>query len=641
MSADNAFPYRLYSGQQESGSVGIASRGADGAITFRDWHPVAAEEYGYVVADPLDPDTIYGGKLSRYDRRTGQAQSILPEPLRSPDFRMLRTQPVVFSPLDPHLLFFAANTLWKTRDGGRSWEQISPDLARKTYELPASIGKYRNEPSAEVKARGVIYTVAPSPLDANRIWAGTDDGVISLTSDSGKHWTDVTPPTITAWQKISLIDAGHFDAQTAYAAVNTLRLDDLRPHIYRTHDGGKTWQEIVRGIPDGQTVNVVREDTQRKGLLFAGTERAVYYSFDDGENWQSLRLNMPATSVRDLIIKDDDVAVATHGRGFWILDNIAPLRQIGLTSGEAMLFKPQTAMRVRWNTNTDTPLPPDEPVGENPPDGAMIDFSLAKDSAITLEIKDGKGNLVRRYTSSDVLPEPDPKKLRVPAYWVRPNQPLPAAAGLHRFLWDLHYTPLPEVEPEYPMTAVIRNTPASSTAAWVLPGNYSLVLTVDGKNYTQPLVVKMDPRVKASAADLAEQFDLSKQLYDLRAKLEPIGKNFEAVAEALAQAKEHAGENPVKEKLAAFEKKLTEFAPLNRRPDAPLSFDLLEKTQRLFNTIQNVDAAPTPAVKAAVNELQRDAENLVSRWEKIIAQDLVALNRELENAGFQKLDPRE
>ena len=220
----------------------------DGAITFRDWRPVAAEEYGYVVADPLDPDIIYGGKLTRYDRRTGQAQEILPVPLRSPDFRMIRTQPVVFSPVDPHLLFFSGNNLWQTRDGGRNWQQISPDLTRKTYELPASIGKYRADPAAAAKQRGVIYTVAPSPLDVNRIWCGTDDGLIHLTTNGGKTWNDVTPPAISAWQKISIIDAGHFDANTAYAAVNTLRLDDVRPHIYRTHDGGKTWTEIVHGI---------------------------------------------------------------------------------------------------------------------------------------------------------------------------------------------------------------------------------------------------------------------------------------------------------------------------------------------------------------------------------------------------------
>ncbi|MEY2512474.1 MAG: hypothetical protein QOE26_3237, partial [Verrucomicrobiota bacterium] len=461
VSADNAFPYRLYSGQQESGSVGITSRGPDGAISFRDWRPVAAEEYGYVAPDPLDPDIIYGGKLTRYDRRTGQAQSILPVPLRTAEFRMLRTQPVIFSPLDPHLLFFAGNTLWKTRDGGQNWEQISPDLTRKTYELPVSIGKYRTEATGDVKQRGVIYTVAPSPLDVNRIWIGTDDGLIHLTSDSGKTWKDVTPPQISAWQKISLIEAGHFDANTAYAAVNTLRLDDVRPHIYRTIDGGKTWKEIIQGIPGGQTVNAVREDTQRKGLLFAGTERAVYYSLDQGENWQSLRLNMPATSVRDLIIKDDDIAVATHGRGFWILDNITPLRQLAPEKQEPVLFKPQTALRLRWSMNTDTPLPPDEPAGENPPDGAMIDYQLPKDfsGTVTLEIKDAKGNVVRRYASTDQLPQPDPKELKIPAYWVRPPQPLSAVPGMHRFLWDMHYAPLPDVDPEYPMAAIFRNTP--------------------------------------------------------------------------------------------------------------------------------------------------------------------------------------
>ena len=379
VSADNAFPYRLYSGQQESGSVGITSRGSDGAISFRDWRPVGAEEYGYVAPDPLDPDIIYGGKLTRYDRRTGQAQSILPKPFRSDDFRMVRTQPILFSPLDPHLLFFAANTLWQTRDGGQHWTQISPDLTRKTFEVPASVGKYASEKSAQPRQRGVIYAVAPSPLDKNRIWAGTDDGLIHLTTDGGKKWADVTPPAITPWQKISVMDAGHFDVNTAYAAVNTIRLDDLRPHIYRTNDGGKTWKEIVHGIPENENVNVVREDPRRRGLLFAGTERAVYVSFDDGENWDSLRLNMPATSVRDLILKDDDIAVATHGRGFWILDNITALRQPEVSSRETILFKPQTAMRVRWNVNTDTPLPPDEPVGENPPEGAMIDYRLGND----------------------------------------------------------------------------------------------------------------------------------------------------------------------------------------------------------------------------------------------------------------------
>ena len=328
VSADNSFPYRLYSGQQESGSVGIDSRGPNGQITFRDWHPVGAEEYGYVTADPLNPEIVYGGKLSRYDRRTHETQEITPKAFRSEDFRVVRTEPVVFSPVDPHLLFFAANTLWQTRDGGQHWQQASPDLTRKTYEIPASVGKFRDQPTAQPKQRGVIYALAPSPLDGKRIWAGTDDGLIHLTTDGGNNWRDVTPPQIGPWWKISVMDASHFDAKSAYAAVNTIRLDDLRPHIYRTRDEGKTWQEIVQGLPNDENVNAVREDPKRRGLLFAATERGVYHSLDDGDTWQSLRLNLPAVSVRDVIVKDDDLCIATHGRGFWILDDITPLRQL-------------------------------------------------------------------------------------------------------------------------------------------------------------------------------------------------------------------------------------------------------------------------------------------------------------------------
>jgi photosystem II stability/assembly factor-like uncharacterized protein len=638
VSADNAFPYRLYSGQQESGSVGIASRGPDGAISFRDWRPVAAEEYGYVVADPLDADIIYGGKLTRYDRRTHQAQSILPKPFRSDEFRMVRTQPIVFSPVDPHLLFFAANTLWQTSDGGRRWTQISPDLTRKSFEVPATIGKYRSQPTAQARQRGVIYTVAPSPLEKNRIWAGTDDGLIHVTTDAGKTWKDVTPPAISAWQKISLMDAGHFDARTAYAAVNTIRLDDLRPHIYRTNDGGQTWTEIVRGIPENENVNVVREDPLRRGLLFAGTERAVYVSFDDGENWRSLRLNMPATSVRDLIVKDDDLAVATHGRGFWILDNITPLRQPEAANQETLLFKPQTATRVRWNLNTDTPLPPDEPVGENPPEGAMIDYRLDANVAgpVTLEIKDSKGNVVRRYASTDPAPPPDPK-LKIPRYWVRPPLALAATPGLHRFYWDMHLEPLKEVDPEYPMTAVFQKTAPRPTGPWAVPGDYSVVLTAGGKSFTQPLTLKMDPRVKASAADLAKQFELSKALYENRKALLPVGKSFESLASALAKAKEQAGDKPVKEPIEALRKKLEEFAdPARVRTGQPLELDVLSKVESLFGDLQEVDAAPTSQAEAAAADLQRETKSVLEHWQAI-PKAVEALDAALEAAGLEKL----
>ncbi len=638
VSADNAFPYRLYSGQQESGSVGIASRGPDGAITFRDWRPVAAEEYGYVAPDPLDPDIIYGGKLSRYDRRTNQAQSILPIPFRSEEFRMVRTQPIVFSPLDPHLLFFAANTLWQTSDGGQHWTQISPDLTRKSFEVPASVGKFRSQPSAQPRQRGVIYSVAPSPLEKNRIWAGTDDGLIHVTTDGGKTWQDVTPPALTPWQKISVMDAGHFDAKTAYAAVNTIRLDDLRPHIYRTSDGGKTWKEIVRGIPQNENVNTVREDPVRRGLLFAGTERAVYVSFDDGEKWESLRLNMPATSVRDLILKDDDIAVATHGRGFWILDNITPLRQSEAQNQETILLKPQIALRVRWNVNTDTPLPPDEPAGENPPEGAMIDYRLgAKTSGpVTLEIKDGKGSVLRRYASTDPIPPADPK-LKIPRYWVKPTQPLSATPGLHRFYWDLHLEPLKEVDPEYPMTAVLQKTAPHPTGPWVVPGDYSVVLTAGGKTFTQPLTVKMDPRLKVGPADLAKQFELAKALYETRATLLPMGKSFDALVAEVIKAKERAGDQPIKEKIEALHKKLEAFGdPAPGRPGQPLHFDVLTKVEQLFGDLQEADAGPTPQLEGAALAVQRDAKTATERWHAIPAE-VEALNAALETAGIEKV----
>ena len=635
VSADNQFPYHLYSGQQESGSVGIASRGPNGQITFRDWHPVGAEEYGYVTPDPLDPNLVYGGKLTRYDRRTHQAQEILPKPFRSDEFRVIRTEPIIFSPLDPHLLFFAANTLWQTRDGGQTWKEISPDLARKTWEIPASVGKFRDQPNAQPRQRGVIYTVAPSPLDKDRIWVGTDDGLIHLTTDSGTTWHDVTPPQLGAWWKVSLMDASHFDARTAYAAVNTIRLDDLRPHIYRTTDDGKTWQEIVRGLPNDENVNVVREDPQRRGLLFAGTERGVYLSFDNGDNWQSLRFNLPATSVRDLIVKDDDLCIATHGRGFWIMDNITPLRQLSPNEpGETRLLKPQLAFRTRWNTNTDTPLPPDEPAGENPPSGAMVDYSLGNDASgpVTLEIEDANGNLVRRYASTDPMPTPDPK-LKVPRYWLRPPQVLSAEPGLHRFLWDLHGQPLAEVQPRYPMTAVEHETAPQSTAPWVLPGEYSVSLTSSGKSFTQALMVKMDPRVKAAAVDLAQQFSASLTLVELRRQLEPIGKSYD---EAVGQLNKLPG--TAAEKTGPLRQKLEELAnPAAARASGTLELDVLNKARKLFDDLQQVDSAPTPQQQEAVSELERRMPAALATWQTI-KSEIAILNRQLSALGLKPIN---
>ncbi|MGI8430884.1 MAG: WD40/YVTN/BNR-like repeat-containing protein, partial [Chthoniobacterales bacterium] len=634
VSADNSFPYRLYSGQQESGSVGIESRGPNGQITFRDWHPVGAEEYGYVVADPLNPEIVYGGKLSRYDRRTHQAQDVTPQAFRTDDFRVIRTEPVVLSSVDPHLLFFAANTLWQTRDGGQHWKQASPDLTRKTYEIPASVGKFRDEPTAQPKQRGVIYALAPSPLDVKRIWAGTDDGLIHVTTDGGKNWRDVTPPQLSAWWKVSVMDASHFEAPSAYAAVNTIRLDDLRPHIYRTHDDGKTWQEIVQGLPVDENVNAVREDPKRRGLLFAATERGVYYSLDDGDHWQSLRLNLPAVSVRDVIVKDDDLCIATHGRGFWILDDLTPLRRLQPNESGAQLFQPATALRVRWNSNTDTPLPPDEPAGENPPEGAALSYSLGTETSgpVTLEIKDASGKAVRRYASTDPVPKVD-EKLKIPRYWVKPPTVLPATPGLHRFFWNLHGAPLPEAEAEYPMTAIPRETAPQPTAPWAVPGSYTVSLTTGGKTLTQPLQVKIDPRVQASAADLAQQFQLSQALYELRRQLLPIGKEYGKLLTKVDELKTVTTDKSALEKIETLHSKLAAFAnPAAVRSGQPLEFDLLSKTAKLFGDLQQVDAAPTPEQTAAATGLQKDAPAIEERW-KSIPEEVARLSAELAKTG--------
>ena len=586
---------------------------------------MGVEEYGYAAPDALDPDVVYGGKLTRYDRRTGQTQNIAPKPLRPADFRVLRTAPVMFSPVDRRTLYFAANTLWKTRDGGQNWQQISPDLSRKDWEIPASVGKYRDQPTAKPSQRGVIYALAPSPLDINRIWAGTDDGLIHVTVDGGLHWKDVTPSQLTPFAKVSVLDAGHFDARTAYAAINTLRLDEMRPHILRTHDGGKTWTEIVNGIPDGAPVDVVREDPERKGLLFAGTETQVYVSFDDGDHWESLRLNMPATSIRDLIVKGDDLAVATHGRGFWILDDMTELRQLKdeVTGAPAFLFRPQTAMRVRWDTNTDTPIPPDEGTAQNPPDGAIVDYYVGDGSSgpVTLEFSDAAGKLVRRYSSDDPAEQPDPM-LAIPRYWPRPPQSLANTPGVHRFVWDLHLAPVPGVRATYPIAAVAHNTAPEPTSPWVLPGVYTVKLTAAGKSYTQKLTVRMDPRVHTALAALTEQFALSKQLYDDELTCEKILDEIRALRPKVAQSKD-------------LDQKLTALAGASGGRGGggrggPAGPDTLNSVRgalgNLQRLIQGADVAPTAQETAAAADRRKAFAALQQRW--------TALQSELKQAGI-------
>jgi len=628
VSADNAFPYNLYSGQQESGSVGIASRGNDGAITFRDWHPVNAEEYGYVVADPQDPDIIYGGKISRYDKRTGQSVNISPEVVHSGKYRFIRTAPIVFSPVDNRTLYFAGNVIFKTRDRGDSWQVISPDLTRASYDVPECIGVYRKDDMKVMKQRGVIYTITPSPLDSNVIWAGTDDGLIWVTHNGGKDWENVTPAGITSWSKISLMDASHADKNTAYAAVNRIRLDDLRPHIYRTRDGGKTWKEIVHGLPD-DPINVVKEDPVQKGLLFAGSERAVYVSFDDGDNWQPLRLNMPATSIRDLCIKDNDIAVATHGRSFWILDDITPLREIaaGQAKRSVILYKPETAMRVRWDLNTDTPLPQDEPAGKNPPDGAIIDYYLKAQArgAITLDIVNDDGNIIRHYSSDDtLLPMP---AFNIPSYWVRPQQLLSGAEGSHRFLWDMHYQPL-DMPLSFSMAAIYEDTPPAYTSPWVMPGNYTVRLTVNGQVYKQPIKVAMDPRIKTSLYYLQQQHRLSYQCYTDELTCMKTIKQLTSVSQQLAALRGKTNTELSPEIINMYNrinKLLNDFAKINGELGS------------IQGNLQSADVAPTDQCIAAVNKTHLALGKMLTQQFAAVKNDISDLNNQLIKAKLKTI----
>ena len=603
VSTDNAFPYNVYSGQQESGSVGIASRGNHGQISYREWAPVGAEEYGYVAADPLDPNIIYGGKLTRFDKRTGQAQNIAPEAVRSGKFRFIRTAPVLFSQADNKTLYYAGNVLFATKDGGNSWKQLSPDLSRESWDIPDNVGIYAKADMKTMPRRGVIYTVAPSPIDINTIWCGTDDGSIHLTKDGGKTWRNLTPPAITSWSKVSLMEASRYDVNTAYAAVNRIRCSDMAPHIYKTTDAGKTWIEIVTGLSN-DPINVVREDPKRKGLLYCGSERFVNVSFDDGANWQPLRLNMPATSIRDLVVKDDDLVVGTHGRSFWILDDITPLRQLTTTiaNSPVVLYKPQQALRVRWGNYTDTPVPQEEPAGQNPPDGAIINYYLKNpaDGETKLEIFDASNQLVRRYSSSDTLYTVPPNQ--VPPYWIRPQQILSGAPGSHRFVWDLHYTPL-NVPPVYPIGAVYKNTAPEPTSPWVLPGKYVAKLTANGQSQTQSFEVKMDPRVKTPAATLKLQHDLAIACYD----------GHKQCMENIETIKTERNKLAGKTDAASIKRDDQLKNLLSSPPGAALpSFSGVERNfAALLNNLTNNDWPPTTQMIEAVKQSKADLERLL------------------------------
>jgi photosystem II stability/assembly factor-like uncharacterized protein len=617
VAVDNRFPYWVYGAQQDSGTISTASRSDYGSITFRDWHPVGAGESGYIAPDPADPNIVYGGStfgsLFRFDNRTGQSQDISPlavggfGDITRAKYRFTWTSPLVFSPQDSHVLYFGSQFLLRSKDQGASWEKISPDLTGAQPTPPAGATTVAN---AKAKGYGVIYTIAPSPLAAEEIWVGTDTGLIQLSQNNGKSWSNVTPAGLSDWSKISILEAGHFDAATAYAAVDRHRLDDISPAIYRTHDYGKSWSKIINGIPSGAYVRAIREDSVRKGLLFAGTELGVYVSVDDGDHWQPLQLNLPVSPVHDLVVKNNDLVIATHGRSFWILDDIAPLRQINseMAGSGVHLFKPSTAMRIRPNINHDTPLPPEEPAGENPPPGAVFYYYLKSpaQSGVTLDVVDASGQVIRHYSSHDraVAPATPPA---FPSSWIHPTQPISAEAGMHRFIWDLRHTPLPAETPEYTMsTASNQTAPPGLQGPQVLPGTYQLRLTAGGQTMTESVEVVMDPRVQVSREDLEKQFALEMKIAN------GLQQDESAIQEIRA-FKTHAGSDLAKKAADLLGEEE------GRRPSRnKVSFlELNGVLAHLEDVVDSADAAPTTQATAAVDEALAQLKSLLEQWQAL------------------------
>jgi len=641
----NIFPYKICGGQQESGSLCISSRGNDGEITYRDWHPVGVIEYGYVAPDPLDPDIVYGAgrnEVSRFHWSTGQTENVTPIPIRD-GFRSDRTEPIMFSPVDPHLLYYATNVLFATRDGGHSWQAISKDLTREAPGMPASVGDQASLNQKAGKQRGANYALAPSFRDVNTIWAGTDDGLVWITRDGGKNWSNITPSELTPWSKVTQINASRFDDQTAYVSVSRFRIDDLKPYIYRTTDGGKTWKLIVSGLPDSP-VNTVREDIERKGLLFAGTENSVWLSFNGGDSWQSLQWNLPHTSMRDLWVHDSDLIVATHGRGFWVLDDIAPIRSVSTSAaGEMQLVAPPPAYRARRSTYTDTPIPPDEPAGENPPDGAIIDYFLpgAASGPVTLEIVNSKGGVVRRYSSEDKaeLTEEERAKGLIPLYWLQPPRVLSGDAGWHRWVWDLRYASPVSAEHEYPISAVRHATPRYPLGPLVLPDKYTVRLTVSGKPpVSQLLTVKMDPRVKTSPSGLLEQFELELKLTSA------ITEGSQAVRQARSaqeQVQKLTGPGETKAVAEDLKKKISDLLEDAKDSNAAKAQPSLKGTNSdiiaLYKEVEKADAEPTIAQQDAASKTASELAPLLKRWEGL-KSGLQQLNVKLSAADLPRVD---
>jgi photosystem II stability/assembly factor-like uncharacterized protein len=636
VATDNQFPYNVYGSQQDNSSVRIASRSDLGRIGRADWNAVGGGEAGYIAPHPTDANVVFAGEyygiLTRFDRRTGQAQNISVWPddtdgheAANLKYRFNWTEPIHVSRHDPNVLFYAGNVLFRSTTEGMSWEPISPDLTRNDKTRQQRSGGPITGENISIEYYDVIFSFAESPLQKDLLWAGTDDGLVQLTRDGGKTWTNVTPKEMPEWSLVSIVDASPHDAATAYIAVDRHELDDFRPYIYRTRDFGRTWTKITAGIADDTFVRAVREDPKRKGLLYAGTETGVYVSFDDGAGWQRLQLNLPTAPIHDLVVKDDDLVVATHGRSFWILDDVSPLRQMteAVAKADVHLFTPAAAWRVRSERSR-------EPfTGENPPSGAVFYYFLKspQNEEVTIDVLDAKGTVVRRLSSKEKVIEGKPLPERPEEE--KPFK-LPVEAGLHRVVWNIRHQ-----MPDLVGSAIYDMGPPSGPLA--LPGRYEVRLTVGGKNQSAPLEVKRDPRVSTSTADLEKQFELMAQVRDLlgrthagvlemravRGQLEALRKRFGgggAGASVLAAA------DQVEQKMAPIEAELIEVKARSSQDMCNYPTVLNSKVAYLDNVVDSADAAPTKQSIELFDELRSRADAQLARWGEVRDREVAALN---------------
>jgi photosystem II stability/assembly factor-like uncharacterized protein len=641
---DNATPYRVYGAQQDSGTVAIASRSDDGAIDRSDWYDVGGGEAGYIAPYPPDPNIVYAadyqGNITRFDKRIGQVKSITEEPELSDawgaanlEHRFQWTAPVLISPHDPNTLYHGGERLFKTTDGGVHWEAISPDLTRNDKSKQRVSGGEITLDDSGTEYYDTIFTVAESSITKGLIWVGTDDGLIQITRDEGKSWSNITPKELPEWSRISLIEASPHDAGTAYVAADRHQSDDLKPYIYKTSDYGQSWTKLTNGIPEGSFVRAVREDPSKRGLLYAGTENGVYVSFNDGANWRPLRLNLPTTPVHDLVVKDNDLVVATHGRAFWILDDISPLRQFSdeIEKKEMHLYTPAAAYRIQAGETFEHHA--SKRSGENPPAGAVIYFYL-KDAPkmgteTTLEILDASGKVIRKYSSTEtqLLEEPigpDDKK---------PEKEIKPEAGLNRFVWDLRYEEAHRVPGYY-----LWEYGNGAKGPVAVPGQYQVKLTVGGESQIAPLEVKLDPRVKVGESDLQQQFTLLTQIHEELNHVYDAVNQIQDVRAQLAGLKRRLPENtstkPIVSSADDLEKKLVAVRDqminltISANEDSlayPPQIDA--KLAFLAMDVGTADSAPTQAEQLEFEKLKRQSGELLSRWDNLQRRDLAAFQK--------------